>query len=125
MIRGRGIIAAFVAAVLSAAAPPAAAQEVVNGPEGEIRVLDKITGAVRDVTIPERGRAEVGLLEIRLAECRYPAGNPAGNAYALLTIFYRGQADPVFEGWMIASSPALNPLDHPRYDVWPLRCSTS
>jgi len=31
---------------------------------------------------------------------------------------------PVFKGWMIASSPALNALDHPRYDVWVLRCIT-
>jgi len=25
---------------------------------------------------------------------------------------------------MIASSPALNALDHPRYDVWVMRCTT-
>ena len=30
-----------------------------------------------------------------------------------------------FAGWMIADSPALNALDHPRYDVWVLRCITS
>ena len=27
-----------------------------------------------------------------------------------------------FQGWMLASSPALNPLDHPLYDVWVLEC---
>ena len=32
---------------------------------------------------------------------------------------------PIFEGWMIAASPALNALDHARYDVWVLRCTTS
>ncbi|MGB1970407.1 MAG: DUF2155 domain-containing protein, partial [Paracoccaceae bacterium] len=30
-----------------------------------------------------------------------------------------------FMGWMVASSPALNPLDHRRYDVWVLRCAMS
>jgi hypothetical protein len=30
--------------------------------------------------------------------------------------------DPVFSGWMVASSPALSALDHPRYDVWVLNC---
>ncbi len=30
-----------------------------------------------------------------------------------------------FSGWMIASSPALNALDNPRYDVWLLRCNNS
>ncbi len=110
---------------LVALALPAQAQQVVNAPAAEIRVLDKITGNLRDVEIPERGEARIGLLNIQLSECRYPAGNPAGNAYAMLTIFYRGLPDPVFEGWMIASSPALNALDHPRYDVWVLRCKTS
>ena len=28
----------------------------------------------------------------------------------------------VFSGWMFASSPALNPLEHPVYDVWVLSC---
>ena len=31
----------------------------------------------------------------------------------------------LFDGWMIASSPALSALDHPRYDVWVLRCSST
>lgn len=120
----RRMCAAATAAVAICAAS-ASAQQVVNGPSGEVRILDKITGNVRDVQVPAGGGAQVGLLNIRMGECRYPAGNPAGNAFALLTIFYRGQDDPVFEGWMIAASPALNPLDHPRYDVWVLRCTTS
>ncbi|MEM8579848.1 MAG: DUF2155 domain-containing protein, partial [Pseudomonadota bacterium] len=28
----------------------------------------------------------------------------------------------LFEGWMLASSPALMALDHPRYDVWVTAC---
>jgi len=28
----------------------------------------------------------------------------------------------VFAGWMFASSPALNPLEHPVYDVWVIDC---
>ncbi len=31
----------------------------------------------------------------------------------------------LFSGWMLASAPALNAMDHPRYDVWALRCITS
>ena len=27
-----------------------------------------------------------------------------------------------FYGWMFASSPALSALDHPRYDIWVLKC---
>ena len=30
----------------------------------------------------------------------------------------------IFRGWMFASSPALNPLEHPVYDVWVINCTT-
>ncbi len=42
-----------------------------------------------------------------------------------MTITYDVAATPIFVGWMIASAPALNALDHPRYDVWMLSCLTS
>ncbi|MEM9169535.1 MAG: DUF2155 domain-containing protein [Pseudomonadota bacterium] len=30
----------------------------------------------------------------------------------------------IFSGWMFASSPALNPLEHPVYDIWVIDCAT-
>ncbi len=30
----------------------------------------------------------------------------------------------IFSGWMFASSPALNALEHPVYDVWVIDCRT-
>ena len=60
-----------------------------------------------------------------MGECRFPTGNPSGDAYMLLTIHYNNAPEPIFRGWMIASAPALNALDHQRYDVWALRCTTS
>lgn len=32
--------------------------------------------------------------------------------------------DRIFAGWMFASSPALNPLEHAVYDVWVIDCKT-
>jgi hypothetical protein len=32
--------------------------------------------------------------------------------------------DRIFAGWMFASSPALNALEHPVYDVWVIDCKT-
>lgn len=34
------------------------------------------------------------------------------------------EGDKVFSGWMFASSPALNPLEHAVYDVWVIDCKT-
>ena len=104
---------------------PAGAQESVNSGTGAVlRVLDKLNAKVFDLTLANGQSAEKGLIEITLTECRFPIGNPSGDAYAFLTIREAGVAQPVYRGWMVASSPALNPLDHPRYDVWVMRCTT-
>ncbi|WP_136443144.1 DUF2155 domain-containing protein [Pacificoceanicola onchidii] len=115
------------AALLAALLPVAAtAQESVNPGTGAVlRVLDKLNAKVLDVTLANGQAAQQGLIEIVLSECRFPVGNPSGDAYAFMTIREAGVAQPVYRGWMVASSPALNPLDHPRYDVWVMRCTTS
>ena len=106
---------------LALAAPPAQASVVV-ATGGLVRVLDRMTGIVSDYDLgPGQVQAE-GRLSVRLDECRYPSDQPLAEAYAHLTISDAGQIDPIFKGWMVASSPALSALDHPRYDVWVLHC---
>lgn len=91
---------------------------------GVVRALDKVSGETRDLTIDVGASARFGRVEVLLGECRYPADNPEGDAYAYLVIRADGSEGAVFAGWMIASSPALNALDNARYDVWVLRCIT-
>ncbi len=110
---------------LALCAAPAAAQEATTAPGGILRVLDKNTGVLSDVELRAGEERSIGLLTIRLDECRYPTDNPAGDAYQWLSITYRGLTEPVFRGWMIASAPAVSAMEHPRYDVWALRCITS
>lgn len=103
----------------------AEAGRVQTAPGAVLRALDKISGTVEDITIPAGGNAQIGRIDVSLFECRFPAANPSGNAYAYLEVFDAGETAPAFRGWMIAASPALNALDHPRYDVWVMRCTTS
>lgn len=110
------------AAILAA---PAAAQDVATASAGELRILDKLTGVVTDLTLRIGETGTQGYLRVTLNQCRYPSANPSGDAYAEVVVHYRDAPDPVFAGWMLASSPALNAMDHPRYDVWVLRCMTS
>lgn len=109
-----------------AAAAPALAQEVTEtGPAAMLRALDKVNGETVDVEIQTGGRAPMFGVVVEMAECRYPVDNPTGDAYAFLVIREDGSQEAMFAGWMIASSPALNALDHARYDVWLLRCITT
>ncbi len=113
------------AALLMLCAGSVAAQEAASDGTGAVlRGLDKVTGKVLDLTLGNGDEALLGRLSVVLTACRFPEGNPAGDAFAHLTIREAGNADPVFDGWMIASSPALSALDHARYDVWVLRCTT-
>ncbi|WP_368073781.1 DUF2155 domain-containing protein [Sulfitobacter sp. SK011] len=106
-------------------ASPLAAQQVTSAPGGVLRALDKTSGQTTDIEMISGQSATLGTLQIVMSDCRYPAGNPAGNAYAALEISERGKSGTVFSGWMIASSPALSAMEHQRYDVWVMRCTTS
>ena len=108
-------------AVLAGMAVQAGA-EIVVATGGSVRVLDRMTGVVTDYDLAPGQEQPVGKLKVRLDECRYPSDQPTGEAYAHLTISDEAQLDPIFKGWMVASSPALSALDHPRYDVWVLHC---
>jgi hypothetical protein len=95
----------------------------VTAAEGAIlRGLDTANGQIQDIEIAVGATARFERLEITLRECRYPSENPASDAFAYVIIRDIREAQPRFEGWMIAASPALSALDHPRYDVWVLRC---
>ena len=116
-------LAAALALVL-AASPALAQQSFTDADSGILRWLDKLTGETADIELMRGQEAVSGRLTIRLDACRYPSDNPTSDAEAHLTIVEAGIDAPVFDGWMIASSPGLSALDHPRYDVWVLRCVT-
>lgn len=122
MRRARAWLAA---ACLGATALPAAGQEVAAGTGAVLRGLDRLSGSTTDIPVPT-GAAVIfaGRLSIELRDCRYPVANPTGDAYAFLSIRDTQSGGALFDGWMVASAPALNALDHMRYDVWVLRCTS-
>ncbi|MBT8152850.1 DUF2155 domain-containing protein [Epibacterium ulvae] len=96
-----------------------------SGAGAVLRSLDKVNGRVEDVEVPVGGSAKTQGLMVTVSDCRYPVDNPTGEAYAYLRIRNPQDGVDFFQGWMIASSPALSALDHNRYDVWVLRCKIS
>jgi hypothetical protein len=102
---------------------PAAPWLVAN--EAQLALLDKVTARTSMVAVPVGGATEFGTLSIAVARClRRPPEEPADSA-AWITVTDRrtaSGAEPGFRGWMFATSPALNPLQHPVYDVRLLSC---
>lgn len=113
------------ALALALCASTATAEQTSNGQGAILRALDKTSGTTVDISVPNGQVASIGRLKIVLNECRYPQGNPSGDAYAALEVSETGRAGTVFSGWMIASAPALNAMEHQRYDIWVMRCITS
>ena len=107
---------------LSLLASLAIAQQVAEAPGAKLRLLDKLTGKVTDLDLSNGQSQTVGRLTVQMDGCRYYPESPAAEAFAHLTILDAQVPDPVFNGWMTASSPALSALDNARYDVWVLRC---
>jgi hypothetical protein len=120
-----GAILGFAAMAI---APPAASAETVV-----LRALDKTYGVTRDIQAPVGKAVKFGTLSIVAKSCskRAPEETPEISAYLEIhdTPLSGDPKKPaeekaVFSGWMFWSSPALNALDHPSYDVWVMDCKT-
>ena len=115
----------FATVLLIVAAGFAQAQEQTSTGSGAVlRVLDKVNGQTTDIDLSSGEVRDFGRLQIELDECRFPEGNPSGDSFAHVIVRERDKTEPIFSGWLIETAPALNAVDHPRYDVWVMHCNT-
>ncbi|AWK87951.1 DUF2155 domain-containing protein [Azospirillum thermophilum] len=100
--------------------------EMINRPAAKLQGLDKITARTSTFTIKVGETRALGSLRITLRACREnpPIEPPESAAFLEVVEIKPGeQAEPVFSGWMFASSPALSAMEHAIYDVWVLGCA--
>jgi len=105
-------------------ATTAHAQRATDAAAASLRILDRTTGQLEDVLVPRGQAVRMGQLTVTMHQCRYPRRAINSDAYAYLTVNDDQLGKQIFSGWMVASSPGLNALEHARYDVWVLRCRT-
>ena len=75
------------------------AQGVARSRQGAmIRTLDKVSGRTSDLEFGLLQRHSIGKLQIELTDCRYPADNPSGDAFAQLDIRERSEERRVGKG---------------------------
>jgi hypothetical protein len=93
----------------------------------ELRGLDKMTGRAADIVAPIGKPVKFATLTITVRTCYStpPTEPPETTAYLEIT-GKRPDEKPkeVFHGWMFASSPSINGMEHPLYDVWVIHCRT-
>jgi hypothetical protein len=104
------------------APPPAKPVAVV------LRGLDKITGRATDIVAPIDKPVQFATLTITARTCYStpPTEPPETTAFLHISEKRPGQAaKQVFSGWMFASTPSINGMEHPLYDVWVITCKTN
>lgn len=93
-----------------------------------LRGLDKITGRPTNIYAPVGVPVSFASLTITARYCYStpPSEPPETTAFIQIEDHRPDQpAKQVFSGWMHSSSPSLNGLEHPLYDVWVISCKTN
>ncbi len=134
---GMTVIRRFLICVLFALPlAPASAQQATDlsslpGSVLVMRGLDKVTARTQDFEIRIGEEYRFGSLTILPRYCRERPPEETPEIFVFVEIYDRRSengeiveedAERIFSGWMFASNPALNPLEHPVYDVWPIDC---
>ena len=109
-------------------APPPPPQPLSNAPGTTLllRGLDKITGKPTNIAAPIGKPVQFATLTITARYCYSTPGSetPETSAFIQIDDHRPDQKERrVFSGWMYASSPGLNGMQHPLYDVWVINCS--
>jgi len=124
----------FATAVMAAAPLPTAnlnQRAIANAgakPTLLLRGLDKITGRAFDIVAPLNTPVKFATLTITARYCYSTPQSETPETSAFVQIDDARPDKParrVFSGWMYASSPGLNGLQHPLYDVWVIFCRTN
>lgn len=100
----------------------------INTNTAHMQAMDKITGKVSEIDVPVNGLANFGTFSILVRKCvtKSPEETPENTAFVDIVDNYQTE-NPVniFKGWMFSSTPALNAVEHPIYDIWLLKCYNS
>ena len=90
-----------------------------------LHVLDKVTSRVEIIEIPVGEIFEFGSLQIEIFLCKKRPPEEVPEDFVLLRVYDKispENSEIIFQGWMISSSPAVTPFEHPIYDVWVKDC---
>jgi hypothetical protein len=105
---------------------PLTALENSNEQFIEIKILDKVSSKTNLLKIKNGEEKKFQNLLIKSLKCKNSEfdDSPEITAYIQVKDITNKNNNEVFifNGWTFSSSPAINPFDHPVYDVWLTKC---
>lgn len=93
-------------------------------------LLNKRNNSSQDIELRPGESRRIGDIVIRLQACERTAPwemQRETGAFVQVSVQDRGTSDfrRIFSGWLFESSPSLNVVEHPIYDVWVKDCAMS
>ena len=91
-----------------------------------LKALDKITAKTSSFRIAIGDKKFFGPLEIKALKCQLSETKEISDTVAYIQVKDLSTKDNtqvfIFNGWTFASSPTLQSIDHPIYDLWITGC---
>ena len=91
-----------------------------------LTALDKITAKTSSIKLAIGDKKFFGSLEIQALKCQLSEDSGTSDTVAYIQVKDLSAKDNnqvfLFNGWTFASSPTLQSIDHPVYDLWITSC---
>ena len=91
-----------------------------------LTALDKITAKTFSIKLAVGDKKFFGSLEIQALKCQLSESSDTSDTVAYIQVKDLSTKDNnqvfLFNGWTFASSPTLQSIDHPVYDLWITSC---
>ena len=91
-----------------------------------LTALDKITAKTSSIRLAIGDKKFFGSLEIKAFKCQFSEGSDTSDTVAYIQVKDLSTKDNnqvfLFNGWTFVSSPTLQSIDHPVYDLWITSC---
>jgi len=91
-----------------------------------LKALDKITAKTSSIRMAVGDKKFFGPLEIKALKCQISEGTDTADTVAYIQVKDLSAKDNnqvfLFNGWSFVSSPTLQSIDHPVYDLWITSC---
>ena len=91
-----------------------------------LKALDKITAKTSSIRLAVGEKKFFGPLEIKALKCQLSENQDISDTVAYIQVKDLSAKDNdrvfLFNGWTFASSPTLQSIDHPVYDLWITSC---
>ena len=120
----KGLSKVLLLAGLSAFSFSAQCAEITTN-AARMQAMDKVTGRVNEIMVAVNSKINFGDFSLVLRSCKKRPAEETPENFAFIDVTDKSfgtEEYNIFRGWILSSTPGINAIEHPIYDVWLLEC---